>query len=1279
MRSFLRVVLASGLLTPALAQTPSFTAASSFPAGTLPTSVAVGDFNLDGKPDLAVTNQNGVSILINSGNGAFQAPVSYTVGGNPQAVAVGDFNADGKLDLAVVNEGSGTVSILLGNGNGTFQGAVSYPAGTIPRFVVVADINGDGKPDLAVADSGTATGSGVSVLLGNGNGTFQPAMFTAGGSSALSLTVGDFNGDTKADVAIANSGSDNISVLLGNGNGTFATAVNYSLDQPGLSISPTSVVTADFNHDGKLDLAATTPSGKNFAVLLGVGDGTFRTAVHYPLDDPNFSNNLNRLATADLNGDGNPDLIIANVSANHVTVLLGAGDGTFPTIKSYAAGPEPNSVAIADFNGDGRPDIAASGNAQNGVVTVLLGAGGGLFEAAPLARASSIPSSFAVGDLNGDGKLDLITASRLTPIGSGLGSGVAMLGNGDGTFQAPANWSTTSVNAVALGDLNGDGKLDLVATSSSPGNGNIAIYLGKGDGTFQSAVTVSAGTTPQAIAIADLNGDGKADLIVSNHNSANISVLLGNGNGTFQTAVNYNTPTTGTPDAIAVGDFNGDRKLDVAVANSAGTISTVVILLGNGNGTLQTALAIPATFHNAALAMVAADFNNDGRSDLAVTDGTNLSILLAAGSGGFLTPVTSPFASAVSIVTGDFNGDGKADLAVTSRDGVSVFAGNGDGSFQAAVSYDPFLGGPVVVGDFDGDGRPDLITADSTADSTGTDTVAILMNSTIVPIPVTIASSPTGLQASVDSGSPCTTPCNLTLNWGTRHNLSVSAYQPVAPVGTRYHFDHWSDSGAIAHTVIIPRIAATYTATFKTQYSLTTAVSPTGAGTVSIPPNALDVGGFADTGTVVPITAVANSGFAFVNWTGPVASTTNASTTVTMTAPQTVTANFITAQTSGLQFIPVTPCRVIDTRGPAGPFGGPAVGAGSIRSVTIPQSMCNIPAGALAYSLNVTVVPIVTLTYLSIWPAGQPQPVVSTLNSFDGSIVANAAIVPAGSQGAISLFASDATQVIIDINGYFAPAGAGSSLSFYSVAPCRVVDTRNAAGPLGGPVMTAGSTRSFPFRSSSCATLTTAQAYSLNITVVPRRSLSYLTSWPSGQTQPVVSTLNSPNGLIVANAAIVPAGANGAISIFVTDDTDVIIDINGYFAPPGSPAAQSLYTVTPCRVADTRGGFSAPFGAPSLGANGSRSFPIPAGVCNGIPAAAQAYSLNVTVVPSGPLGYLTAWPTGQTQPVVSTLNSPAGKVVANAAIVPAGTAGAVTVFVTDPTNLILDINAYFAP
>ena len=386
--------------------------------------------------------------------------------------------------------------------------------------------------------------------------------------------------------------------------------------------------------------------------------------------------------------------------------------------------------------------------------------------------------------------------------------------------------------------------------------------------------------------------------------------------------------------------------------------------------------------------------------------------------------------------------------------------------------------------------------------------------------------------------------------------------------------------------------------------------------------------------------------------------------------------SFTTAPTSGFRFVPVTPCRVMDTRDPAGNFGAPSLAASATRNVPIPQSACNIPSTAQAYSLNITAVPAGPLTYLSVWPAGQSQPVVSTLNSFDGRVVANAAIVPAGTNGAISLYASNATDAIIDINGYFAPASTSGSMSFYSVTPCRVVDTRGANGLFGGPFLAGDYIRSFAIPSSSCGVPAAAQAYSLNITVVPHTPLGYLSVWPAGQNQPLVSTLNSLDGTIVANAAIVPAGTGGAINVYTTNDTDLIIDINGYFAAPGSAGALSLYTLTPCRVVDTRN-TAGPLGGPTLAANGTRSFAIPSSACS-VPSTAQSYSLNVTVVPPGPLTYLTAWPTGQSQPVVSTLNSPEGTVAANAAIVPAGTAGAVSIFVSNPTDVILDINAYFA-
>jgi hypothetical protein len=296
------------------------------------------------------------------------------------------------------------------------------------------------------------------------------------------------------------------------------------------------------------------------------------------------------------------------------------------------------------------------------------------------------------------------------------------------------------------------------------------------------------------------------------------------------------------------------------------------------------------------------------------------------------------------------------------------------------------------------------------------------------------------------------------------------------------------------------------------------------------------------------------------------------------------------------------------------------------------------------------------------------------MNSLDGRVKANAAIVPAGTtNGSVSVFVTDTTNVLLDIDGYFT-APTGSTLAFYPLTPCRVVDTRKPNGDLGGPFLTGTHERDFPILESSCIPSgVTPSAYSFNVTAVAHPSgqrLGYLTVWSSGQQQPVVSTLNNPTGTNVANAAIVPAGTNGAIAVYPNNDTDLLIDINGYFAGQ-SPNGLSLYTLTPCRVLDTRNVGS---GQPFLGeltVNAAFSACAP-------PSSAQAFVFNGTVVPPGGLGYLTLWPDGENQPVVSTLNAADGSITSNMAIVPTNN-GSIDAYASALTQLILDISSYFAP
>jgi len=301
------------------------------------------------------------------------------------------------------------------------------------------------------------------------------------------------------------------------------------------------------------------------------------------------------------------------------------------------------------------------------------------------------------------------------------------------------------------------------------------------------------------------------------------------------------------------------------------------------------------------------------------------------------------------------------------------------------------------------------------------------------------------------------------------------------------------------------------------------------------------------------------------------------------------------------------------------------------------------------------------------------------MNSLDGRIKANAAIVPGGTGDAVSVYVTDSTNVVLDIDGYFAPSSA-ETLEFYPLPPCRVADTRKSTFPsgLGTPHLSGQVARDFPVLESPCLPSgINAVAYSFNFTAIPYpglgSALGFLEVWPTGFQPPhAVSTLNNQTGTYVANAAVVPAGTGGMITAFPSDNTDLAIDINGYFASPGTNGL-SLYPAAPCRVIDTRKiGSGQPF-------NGALSPPVNLvdSVC-GTPPAAQAYVFNATVVPPGYLGYLTLWPDSEDQPVVSTLNAADGWITSNMAIAP-NMNGKIDAYAAGLTQLILDISSYFAP
>jgi hypothetical protein len=464
-------------------------------------------------------------------------------------------------------------------------------------------------------------------------------------------------------------------------------------------------------------------------ILLGNGDGSFQ-----PPYTVAAGRNAYGVTAADLTNNGILDLVVTHASlvelhpATTVSVLLGNGDGTFQPPVDYEVGTDPHAVAVGDFNGDGVPDLVVANTGVCGpagfcdvgtTVSVLLGNGDGTFQDARSFDVAGIsPASVAVGDFAGDGRLSIVTADN------GFRSTVPgdvsfLLGNGDGTFQPPVALrpgALGAVRAVAVADLNNDGHADLVVTIDSANGGSVGVLLGRGDNTFQNAVAFPASTNPAFsplhIAVGDFNGDGRLDLAVSALIGANVYVLPGNGDGSFQPPVSLDAVVLAG--SLVAGDFTGAGPSDLAVVNPSG--NNISIFLANPDGFFFTASTVQGSIGGTDLH--AADLTGRGVPDLvAVNPQTNtVNVLLGQGDGTFQDPTAYAVGQKPrSVTVADLTGRGVPDLvAVNEGDRtLSVLLGNGDGTFQPAQTIAPvlddgFIPERVAVGDFDGDGKPDL-------------------------------------------------------------------------------------------------------------------------------------------------------------------------------------------------------------------------------------------------------------------------------------------------------------------------------------------------------------------------------------------------------------------------------------------------------------------------------------------------------------------------------------------------------------------------------------------
>ncbi len=673
----------------AIATLPSFASAAPL--------MKAADFNGDGDPDLVILQSpgNAVRVFLGHGDGTFAAPVTIADGLSAAGdVATGDFNGDGKADIAVT--GSTSIAILLGTSSGTFaKPIVTATSLTASGSLALAlgDINRDSRLDAIVTDQ-----NGVfQALLGNGSGAFtQKPVFSFSHAPVPDnvVAIADFNGDGKPDIATGDGAGlpdfffPQACLLFGYGDGTFNLNSPPCYDAPVPAPGPDPVIATGFS-----EMLVTNLNGKSGLVFPGDPVILLNNPGSGVLSRANYAAGGGPVTLGDFNGDGRQDIAVSNASG--VQVLLNAGSGVLraPISLSRIGYPFNETAAMntADFNGDGFADLALAEffdehSHLQPAAAMSLGAGSNQFNTTanvdlPFSVDGAFPFNFtppAIGDFNHDGYLDVaFGATFASDVGGPPFFAQVLFGDGKGHFPTQGPTLSLNTNFLAAGYFNGDGYADLVSLDGS----TFEILIGKGDGTFAAPVTYPVGANPVFVLQRDLNGDGKRDIVVVNHDSNDISVLLGNGNGTFQPQKRFAAGTA--PITAVTGDFNRDGKVDIAVAGSAG----VSILLGNGNGTFQAQKIFSAA--GPMTGLVQASVRQDGIECLIGIDSVSarFALLPGNGDGTFGAPVFYPVDRVPTAIAGaDFNHDGATDIVLQGNSSLAVFYNQGGDHVALASS-----------------------------------------------------------------------------------------------------------------------------------------------------------------------------------------------------------------------------------------------------------------------------------------------------------------------------------------------------------------------------------------------------------------------------------------------------------------------------------------------------------------------------------------------------------------------------------------------------------------